>query len=92
MINSPKKLSYEYTNVKVINFIYNIFINYDLLYYQNIIVYICVCVFMLECDGLSWLETNILVTKFGPRTKNPSSAPVSDAVSELEVGLNAEDR
>ena len=40
MINSPKKLSCEYTNVKVINFIYNIFINYDLLLYQNINVYV----------------------------------------------------
>ena len=33
---------------------------------KNINVYICVCAFMPECDGLSWLETNILVTKFGP--------------------------
>ena len=69
MINYPKKLSCEYTNVKVINFIYNIFINYDLLLYQNINVYICVYAFMPECNGLSWLETNILITKFGPPNK-----------------------
>ena len=29
--SSPKKLSCEYAYVKVVNFIYNIFINYDLL-------------------------------------------------------------
>ena len=40
--------------------------------------YSSIKIFMPECDGLSWLETNILVTKFWPpQTKNPSSAPGS---------------
>ena len=39
MINCLNKLSNE-TYVKIINFIYNIFINYDLLFYQNINIYI----------------------------------------------------
>ena len=29
MVSSPKKLSCEYIYLKVVNFIYNIFINYD---------------------------------------------------------------
>ena len=29
MVSSPKKLSCEYRYLKVVNFIYNIFINYD---------------------------------------------------------------
>ena len=29
------------------------FINYDLLYYQNIIIYICVCAFTHVCNDLS---------------------------------------
>ena len=65
MINIPKKLSCEYTCVKVVNFIHNIFINYDLLLYQNINVYICIYAFTHMCDCLSWLKTNILVKKFG---------------------------
>ena len=69
MIIFLKKLSCKYTYVKVVNFIYNIFINYDLLKYQNINIYICICVFMYVCDGLSWLKTNILITKFGPPNK-----------------------
>ena len=40
MISSPKKLFYKYAYVKVVNFIYNIFINYNLLFYQNISIYI----------------------------------------------------
>ena len=35
----------------------------------KILIFIFVYVFMLECDGLSWLKTNILVTKFRPKQK-----------------------
>ena len=44
--------------------------------YTYVKVYICVCMVMHVRDGLSWLKTNILVTKFDPpKQKNPSSAP-----------------
>ena len=57
MISCLNKLSCEYTYVKVVNFIYNIFINYNLLFYQNISIYIHVRVFTHinahMCDDLS---------------------------------------
>ena len=37
MINFLKNLSCKYIYLKVVNFIYNIFINYDLLKYQSIL-------------------------------------------------------
>ena len=45
--------------------------------YAYVKVYICVCALTHGCEGLSRLKTNILVTKFGPPKKNPSSAPGS---------------
>ena len=45
--------------------------------YAYVKVYICVCALTNVCEGLSRLKTNILVTKFGPPKKNPSSAPRS---------------
>ena len=50
MISSPKNLYCKYTYVKVINFIYDRFVNYDLFQYQNINVYICVYAFMHVYD------------------------------------------
>ena len=43
----------------------------------KILMFIFVYVHLHECDDLSWLETNILVTKIvppPPHTKNPNSA------------------
>ena len=78
MISSPKKLSCEYIYLKVVNFIYNIFINYDLLYIKILmfIIYICIYTFTHVYDSLSWLETNILISKFdpSPNKKHPNSA------------------
>ena len=33
---------------------------------------------MPECDGLSWLETNILVTKFDPPKQKILAPPLSE--------------
>ena len=64
MISSPKKLSCKYIYLKVVNFIQYIYKLWPTLY-QNINVYIFVCMFTHVYDGLSWLETNILIPKFG---------------------------
>ena len=80
MINFPKKLSCKYIYLKVVNFIYNIFINYDLLKYQSILflkkkknqninVYIYVYTFTYMYDMLFRLKTNILIPKFDPKQK-----------------------
>jgi len=55
MISCPKKLSCKYIYLKVVNFIYNIFINYDLLYIKILmfIIYIYVYMFTHVYDSLS---------------------------------------
>ena len=49
----------------------------------KILIFIFVYVFILECDGLSFLKTNILVTKFGPQTKNHTSASCDAIIASV---------
>ena len=88
MINLPKKLSCKYIYLKIVNFMYNIFINYDLLKYQSILflkkkkyqninVYIYVYTFTYMYDILFRLKTNILILKFDPKQKIRTPPPVA---------------
>ena len=58
MISSPKKLSCEYIYLKVVNFIYNIFINYDLLYIK-ILMFIFVYVRLRMCR-MVYLDSKLI--------------------------------
>ena len=58
MISSPKKLSCEYIYLKVVNFIYNIFINYDLLYIK-ILMFIFVYVRLRMCT-MVYLDSKLI--------------------------------
>ena len=88
MKNLLKKLSCKYIYLKVVNFIYNIFINYDLLKYQSILflkkkkIKILISIFMyihLHICTICYLDskTNILIPKFDPKQKIRTPPPVA---------------
>ena len=43
----------------------------------KILMFIFMYVHLHVCDGLSWLETNILVTKFGPPKQKILAPPLT---------------
>ena len=77
-----------YIYLKFVNFIYNIFINYDLLKYQSILflkkkkIKILMSIFMYIhlhiCTNMLFrLKTNILIPKFYPKQKIRTPPPVA---------------